>query len=62
MSAATACQWCATAMERSTRPKKFCASKCRGDFHEACRLFGERMFAEGAVSIAQLHAERRVAT
>jgi len=46
-------------MPPSRQPKRFCHAQHRAAFHESCRRFGERMFAEGAVSIEQLREEGR---
>ncbi|SDA15151.1 hypothetical protein [Sphingomonas sp. NFR15] len=44
-------------MAPSGQRKKFCCTAHRGAFHEGCRRLGERMFAEGAVTLAQLRME-----
>jgi hypothetical protein len=41
-------------MPRGRQPRRFCSSAHRGAFHEACRHYGERAFAEGRVTIEQL--------
>jgi len=58
MSAAI-CQWCGAAMQPSRQPKRFCSPAHRNRFHEACRKLGERLFADGAVTLEQLHDEGR---
>jgi len=44
-------------MAPSRQPKRFCQNTHRGAFHEACRKLGERLVAEGAVTLEQLRAE-----
>lgn len=57
MTAPRLCTWCRAQFTPRQPNSRFCAGTHRQAFHDACRRLGERMFAEGAVTIEQLRAE-----
>lgn len=44
-------------MPPSRQPKRFCSNAHRGAFHEACRRLGERLYAQGVVTLEQLRGD-----
>ncbi len=55
----TACPICQSPFTtpKGVKQKQFCSTACRAAFHNGCRLIGQRLYEDGAISIEQIRAE-----